>query len=187
MERAIETQRLRLLRLVAGLLVAVGFLSVGPVSRVFSEWACGFVGSVLSRAELASRYLVIVQARRIMAERDIALDFSLHLKRLPLAFDTPEAVSRADCRSRLMALQAVLRDLPRHALRLLRRIKKQSHEACADRARPRPDAPLSTSLHNWHLAESFIERPPDKIERQFDQASTHRYLFPLSPVSGRET
>jgi len=123
-ERALETQRLRLLRMVAGLVVLVGFLSAHPVSRGFSIWTCRFVGSILSRAEAAARYLVIAQARM------------------------------------LKALRAILMDLPRHALRLLRRIEKQSR-VDTHQPSPYPDTRLSTSCHDWRLAGNRIDRPPD--------------------------
>ena len=168
-EQAIETQRRRLLRLVAGLIAAVGFLSVGPVSRSFSVWACGFVGSILSRTEAAVRYLVIAEARGMMAGRGVAFDCSSFTESLSRASDEPEAhPSFADCRARLRALQAVLTDLPRHALRLVRRIEKQNRRAvCADRPLSRPDALLSAFLCTWRLAENRTERPPDKVLMAF--------------------
>jgi len=49
MERALETQRLKLLRVLAGLVLAVAFVSGAPLSRDFSRWARGVVASVLSR------------------------------------------------------------------------------------------------------------------------------------------
>ena len=61
-----------------------------------------YVVSILSRAELAARYLVIAQARLIVARRDIVLDFSSVLEGLPLVLDgDEEAVSAADCNVRL--------------------------------------------------------------------------------------
>jgi len=170
MERAIETQRLRLLRLVAGLFVALGFLSVGPVSRGFLVWVCGFVDSVLSRAEVAARYLMIAQAKQMGGEVDRGRLSEIFTH----DFDRPETgISVADCRARLRALKAVLTDLPRHALRLLRRITNQSQrEVSADQPLPRPGEWLIERLQNWRLARIRIERPPDQIERPFDQAQT---------------
>jgi len=162
-EQAIETQRLRLLRLVVGLVFAVGFLSVGPVSRGFSVWACGFVGSVLSRAELATRYLLVAHAQIIMARRGFGWDGNRFSVPLPCEFEVPAAeMSVADCLARLRALRAVLKDLPRHALRLIRRIEKQLRRVRADRPKPHPDARFSAPLHALRLPESRIERPPDK-------------------------
>jgi len=161
-EQAIETQRLRLLRLVAGLFAVVGFLSVGSVSRSFSIWACGFVDTILSRAELATRYLVIVQARRLAKRYSANSDINRLLARLECASDAPETeLSVANCRARLKALQAVLIDLPRHALRLLRRIGKQSlRDGFADQRVPRRSGCVSTDLCDMWLVDR-IERPPD--------------------------
>jgi len=174
MVREIETQRLRLLRLVAGLAVALGFLSIAPISAGFSVWVCGFVVSTLSRAEVAARYLVVAKARRMMAQRGIALDVNRLLNGLPVAFDASNIEpSVGDCRARLRALQAVLTDLPRHAVRLLRRIEKQHRDACAIRNIPHPDAPVSVSLPTWRLAGERIERPPDFARRAAHLAAQH--------------
>lgn len=164
LERTIETQRLKLLRIVAGLVVLVGFLSVGPISRGFSISLRGFVGSILSRAEAAAQYLVIGQARLIIAGSSNDGDqnrFSETLARVLVADETD--VSLPECRERLKALRAVLMDLPRHAARLLRRIEKRMRRtAGADRISPHPVERLSASLRDWHLATIRIERPPDK-------------------------
>jgi len=161
-EQAIQTQRSRLLRLVAGLLVVLGFLSVGPVSRSFSDWACGYVSSILSRAELAARYLVIAQARRIVVRRGVTVDFRRVLEEC--AFDTREGdLSLSDCIARLRVLQRILRNLSHHALRLIRWIEKRTRAACTDQAMPRPNVPLSASLQNWQLAKTRVERPPDIV------------------------
>ena len=163
MERAIETQRLRLLRLLAGLLVAIGFLSVGPVSRGFSDWACGFVGSVLSRAEAAARCLVIAQARLIAERMGSGIDRSLFS--MPAIHDFSDSdtdVSLSDLHRRLCALRALLSNLPRHALRLLRRIEKRKQGgALTDRRLPRFDPSISAALHPARRAGNRIERPPD--------------------------
>ena len=164
LERGIETQRLKLLRLVAGLVVLLGLLSVGPVSRVFSVSVCAFVGSILSRAEAAAKYLVIAQARLIVARRGMNWDRSRFSDPRARIFVADQIdVSLADCRARLKALRAVLMNLPRHALRLVRRIEQQIRGAAA------PNWPLrsavrrrSVSLCDWRLATRRIERPPDK-------------------------
>ena len=163
LERAIETQRLRLLRLVAGLVVAVEVLSVGPFSRGFSVWFCGFIGSILYRAEVAARYLVIAEARRIAACRGLPVDHSRFS-----VFGSPEFAARetefppSDLGERLRALRAVLLDLPRHARNLVRRTEKQTRRtARTDHPVPQPDTRFSTWLHSWRLAKNRIERPPD--------------------------
>jgi len=161
-ERSLETQRLKLLRIVAGLLFAIGFLSVGPVSRGFSVWVCGCVESVLSRAELAARYLVIAQARLIAAQH--GLDFDVHRFSETLApVDAPLGTepSVAECRARLWALRAVLMNVRRHALRVLRRIEKQVSDSNRV-SPPRFDPCRSSTLCARRRAAVRIERPPDK-------------------------
>ena len=188
MERTIETQRLRLLRLVAGLFVVVGFLSVGPVSRSFSLWARGFIGPILSRAEAAVGYLVIAQARRMAARTGDTADRSRFSVSVAPEFASCERdFSLWDARGRLKVLQAVLTDLPRYALRLLRRIEKQrARGAGASRSVPRPGAHFSALLCDGLLARNRIERPPDKIERQINHACQLRCPSALPPVTGRE-
>ncbi len=163
-ERAIETQRLKLLRLVAGLVVLVGVLSLGPISRGFSISVCRFVGAMLSRAETAAQYLVIAQARLMESRSGSAIGQSRLSESLARAFVVDEkAVSLSDCRERLKALLAVLTHLPRHAARLIRRIEKQMWGfACAERFSPRFNKHRSAMLRAWRLAGPRIERPPDK-------------------------
>jgi len=54
----------------------------------------------------------------------------------------------------------VLMNLPRHALRLLRRIARQTFGAIGPLPRPTPCC--SAPLRGWTLPASRIERPPDK-------------------------
>lgn len=180
LEQAIETQRLRLLRIVAGLVVLIGCLSVGPVSRGFSVWTCRFVGSILSRAEAAARYLVIAQARSMAVRAGTGLrseQISACLARVVM--DDVE-VSASECRQRLKALRAVLTNLPRAALRLLRWIEKQARRAVrSDRVSHNFEGRLSISLHDLQLAGTRIERPPD-LSPNFPS------LFLTSPGTRRE-
>jgi len=162
-----ETQRHRLLRIVAGLVVLVGFLAVGPVSRRFSDWTLGFVGSVLSRAEAAARYLLITEACLIISRNGLDLD----RRRIPeflapvvIVDDDGMDISLTNCQGRLRALRAVLMDLPRYAGRLLRRMEKQVRRTTSgDQASPRPEQNQSALLGRWRLAAKRVERPPDKV------------------------
>jgi len=149
--------------MVAGLIVLVGFLSVGPVSRRFSIWTAEFVGSVLSRAEVAAQYLVIAHAYRIVARNGIDVDRRQISESLCRTFVTDDAgASVSACLRRLRALRVVLMDLPRSARRLLRRIEKQNcgamgvgpFSSCFDTR-------LWASLCDWRLVENRVERPPD--------------------------
>ncbi len=163
-ERAIESQRLKLLRLVAGLVVLVGVLSLGPISRGFSISVCGFVGSVLSRAEIAAQYLVIAQARLIESRSGSAINQSRLSEALAHAFLADERdVSLSECRERLKALLAVLTHLPRHAARLIRRIEKQMRGVISlSWLSPSLEKHPSPALRDRQLAGPRIERPPDK-------------------------
>ncbi len=163
-ERAIETQRLKLLRLVAGLVVLVGVLSLGPISRGFSISVCRFVGAMLSRAETAAQYLVIAQARLMESRSGSAIGQSRLSESLARAFVVDEkAVSLSDCRERLKALLAVLTHLPRHAARLIRRIEKQMRGVISPcRLLFRFEKHPSPALRDRQLAGPRIERPPDK-------------------------
>jgi len=162
-EQAIETQRLRLLRIVAGLIILLGVLSLGPVSRGFSVWTCRFVESILSRAEAAARYLIIAHAYQMIARSGMDLNRKQISESLAREFATDGAdVSLSECQRRLKVLRAVLKDLPRAALRLLRLIEKQSRRAMStDQPSRFPHSRLSTSLHDWRLAGMRIERLPD--------------------------
>ena len=163
-ERTLEAQRLKLFRIVAGLFVVVGVLSVGPVSRGFSVWACGFVGSILSRAEAAARCLVFARANSMIAGSGIELDRSWLSESLARAFAASETeVSLSECRVRLKDLYAVLTDLPRHAVRLIRRAQKHMRRAIrVDQLLPRLDRNHPAPICVWNLTTTRIERPPDK-------------------------
>jgi len=163
-ERTLETQQLKLLRIIAGLAVVLGVLAVGPVSRWFSEWTLGFVGSVLSRAEAAARYLFMTQAYLILRERGVDLDRNQISEALgaELIVDAPD-VSLPECRRRLKTLRALLMDLPRHALHLLRRIEKRYRRAPrSDQNLSRTDMRRSSPLNAWRKTALRVERPPDK-------------------------
>ena len=163
-ERTLETQRLKLLRIVAGLLVVAGFLSVGPISRAFSAWASGFIHSILSRAETAARYLVIARARSMMAGSGRNVDQSRFLEAsAPTSAVDESEVSISALRKRLNALRAVLMDLPRYAARLIHRIYKElrrTDRTCRDL--PCPDLRRPTWPCDGDICASRIERPPDK-------------------------
>jgi len=158
----LETQRLRLLRIVAGLFLALGVLAVAPVSQRFSDWTLGFVGSVLSRIELAVRYMVVTQAC-LMLDR-CGLDVARSQIAMPFVPDSEldtAGVSACECRRRLRAMRSVLMDLPRHALRLLRRIARQM--TCMNKECCRSfEVDLPLPPHHWRLGSRRIERPPDK-------------------------
>jgi len=179
-KRTLETQRHRLLRIVAGLVVVLGVLAVGPVSRRFSDWTLGFVGEILSRAEAAARYLLITQACLMVDDSSFDIDRNRIAEALTpdMAFDET-AVSLSACRHRLNALRALLLDLPRHALPHLRRIAKQMRRR-EEHGRNPAQMPLSASPDDWRLVPLRVERPPDK--RRF---TTPIFTSPRLPGGSR--
>ncbi len=164
-DRTLETQRLKLLRIVAGLVVVVGFLSVGPVSRGFSIWVRELVGAILTRAEAAARCLVIAQAGSMLARSGTDMDRNVFSENLARVFTVDETeVSLTDCGQRLKALRAVLMELPRHAARLIRRIQKHMRRATrAVRVSIDRKLCVCAALDGWLKPDTRIERPPDKV------------------------
>ena len=164
-ERTRETQRLKLLRIVAGLVVVVGFLSVGPVSRGFSIWVRELVGAILTRAEAAARCLVIAQAGSMLARSGTDMDRNVFSENLARVFTLDETeVSLTDFGQRLETLRAVLMNLPRHAARLIHRIQKHMRRATrAVRVSVDPKLCVCAALEGWLKPGTRIERPPDKV------------------------
>jgi len=127
LERALETQRLRLLRVVAGWIAVLRFLSGAPFSVPCSLRQ--FFASLVIRAELAAQYLVTVSVRlqggnsqaRTGPKPDRALGGD----------DVP---SVEDLMRRMAALCDLLENLPRAARRLIR----ASDKGKRSQARPRP-------------------------------------------------
>ena len=170
MERALEVQRHRLLRVLAGLVLAVGFLSAGPVSHAFFKWAREVFSSVLSRAELAAQYLVVVQARLIAERSGESLDLQ---KMIDIAHSNSARVGSEDSvcglRRRLRAVQTLLNNLPRRGQRLLRQIERMLRRAVSGAlslSYPEPQPSFDTA---WRITSARIERPPDK-----------RHLYPMA-------
>ena len=163
MERALEVQRQRLLRVLAGLVLAVGFLSAGPFSQAFSRWARGVFSSVLSRAELASQYLVVVQARLIADRSGAPIDLQMMIDvALRNSVATECEGSVCGLRQRLRAVQTLLNDLPRRGQRLLRQIERMLRRAVSGAltlSYPEPQPSINGAAR---IALARIERPPDK-------------------------
>ena len=123
MEGAIETQRLKLLRLLAGLAVALGFLSTAPVAVGWSRWVRSVVFSVLRRAESAAHSLEFAQAcvdaKKCVGQPQHSLPYD------PAFEADDEPPSLAVLRRRTNALWRILEDFPRHGHRLLRQSAKR--------------------------------------------------------------
>ncbi len=163
MERALEVQRHRLLRVLAGLVLAVRFLSAGPVSHAFSRWAREVLSSVLSRAELAAQYLVVVQARLIAERSGEPVDLQ---RMIDIAHSNSASVVSKDTicglRQRLLAVQTLLNDLPRRGQRLFRRSEGAIRQVVSE-ALSLLCLETQPSLDTaWRIAPARVERPPDK-------------------------
>lgn len=163
-EQGISTQRLRLSRLVTGLLLVVAFSSAAPFSCAYRVWLRRALLSILTRAEYAAQCLVIVQARVLAVQAGVcdrnALIAAAREDLRNFAFSPDEDLpSFRALRRRLKALQAVLADLPRYGLRLLRRLLGAGTGSGRGRfvicTRERPCA--------LRLGGDVLDRPPDKV------------------------
>jgi len=163
-ERGIATERLKLLRLTAGLLLAVVFISAAPFSSACRRHLQDMVFSILTRAEAAVQFLIIAQARVIADGRGLAFD-GMHFLQSAAEpkQDSGEALpTLAALRRRLNALRAVLKNLRRHGLRLLRRVNG-TRAGCGDDVKPLPRR--RGPLRVWPSLTDPIDRPPDKAFR----------------------
>ena len=131
-----------------------------------------FLGSVLSRAELAAQQLVFVSAS--MQARP---GFTW-VRSETLAFDDnnvasssgDDALATKALVRRMRALHALLEDLPRRGRRLLRRQAKRCLRAVADGWRCLGEewfADVAFGRRDESLPARRIERPPDKYSEGF--------------------
>jgi len=159
-ERALEIQRLKLLRVLAGLAAVLSLVSLAPAVSMLPQWARSFVASVLVRAEAAAHNLVIVAACGLLRTRATGLANGVSFPSLPFAALPENGASGDVLLRRITLLRAVLKDLPRHANRMIARMMKSKSE-------PREASPdwnfsagILVMLDAPNLAR--IERPPDK-------------------------
>ncbi len=125
------------------------------------DWGRRYISSVLLRAETAAQCLVFVTARLIFGSRAVAAAVgsapALHSdESVPLA-----GFSIAFLSQRIAVLQAMLKDLPRFARRLIRRCLKQQAEAVGDRTPGAGKVRLADTP-----PDARIDRPPDMIRRR---------------------
>lgn len=159
-EHGIRAQWLKLLRIIAGLLTVVTFVSLVPFSCECRRWVREMVFSVLSRAECAAHHLVIAQARLMAGQQGLSVDperlfHAAATRRSPVAaLPTVRGLW-----VRLRALRALLLDLPRHGDRLLRRALRRLSEQPKTRGFTPIEPPM---LRVWRLAAVRVERPPDR-------------------------
>ena len=159
LERAMEAQRVKLLRLLTGWLAAVVLVSGVSLDLPLPRWVRGFITDLIVRAELAAAYLVRVSAYVQAGDQWIVVgDSSPVLSRISERCDEPPTT--AALVRRIKALRRLLQDLPRHGRRLLRPLDGGEVEAdCAGGFRA-VDCGLENSAHAQWIAPG-IERPPD--------------------------
>ncbi len=175
-ERALETQRDALLRLLAGWLAFFEFVSGGPIALPLPRWARAFFDALLIRAELAAHYLLSASAA-LQAKRgglvfrgcgpERFCDFEGRIAETDGCDDVP---SSEDLRERMIALRGLLKNLHRVAGRLLRkrtgnrmmRTRKAARSVQWTREAKRPRQSLAAK-RGWIAPR--IERPPDKVLR----------------------
>ena len=117
MERALETQRIGLLRILSGLVFALAFVSHLPAVSMVPSWVRSYVTSVLVRAEAAVASLVFVSACVLF---DRAAVFSMDRPSWLSADEHDDDPGIENLLRRITILRAVLADLPRYAKRLVR-------------------------------------------------------------------
>ena len=158
LERTLETQRVRLLRLLAGWIAVLGVLSFGPVALPMPRWVRAFFDRVLIRAELAAQFLMRAIALT-QATSGLVTQTPMARTERRMAVDVPSAQMLL---RRMKALRDVLEDLPRYARRLLR-VWNTAGEAIDFSAPPcliPANGTLAMVSADW--VQPRIERPPDK-------------------------
>ena len=155
MERALETQRAALLRILSGLVFVLALVSQMPVVSLVPRWVCAYASSVLSRAEAAANSLVFVVACVLFGNRAAAVP----MDRPPLVSEAlPENSPSIDgLMRRIAALRAILNDLPRYARRLVKRYTREIVAVSIER----PAMPAVLCLPRQTPTRARIERPPD--------------------------
>ena len=158
-ERAIETQRVKLLRLLTGWVVMLGVLSGGPLALPVPRWVCAIFQALLVRAELGAQYLIQVSAFTQTSGGAIAAVSALR----PPSENSDTVPSAQSLLQRMCALRNVLENLPRHARRMLR-VKRVAGEAFDYAAASSASAvrfALVAVDPDWIVPR--VERPPDKL------------------------
>ncbi len=158
LERALEAQRVRLLRLLTGWFGLVALMSVAPLAVPMPRWFRAFLSDVVTRAELAAHYMVQMSARLQAAEvlPDLRKDAPVASTCNPQG----EVPSTASLLRRMRALRRVLKDLPLAGRRLLWRL-------CPKEAVVRPawnqssDARACSLVPNSNVPK--IEPPPGTL------------------------
>ena len=163
LERALEAQRVKLLRLLTGWFAVVALLSGGPFALPLPRWVRAFLRDMLTRAEYAAQCLVLVSARLQAGDRGVAVQ-NAPVSFLPLLSVQPveDVPSTQILLCRMRALRRLLETLPRHGRRLLRsaRPKKVAGPSAFWR-HPKRGFAAMVAVPQWIAPE--VERPPDRV------------------------
>lgn len=151
MERALETQRTALLRILSGLVFALAVVSHLPAVSMVPQWVRSYVASVLIRAESAAANLVFVTACVLFGPT--AGSPTDHSSRL---FAKGDDKSIENLLRRIAALRAVLEDLPRYARRLVQPRSTKTEMPSQDH----PALNAESVLSKREPCRARLERPP---------------------------
>jgi len=176
-ERALETQRRKLLRLLTGLFAAFEILSVVSVDRELPRWFVSMSYYILCRAESAAQCLVLVQTRLLTRQ---GVDVVAVSQGRDYAKHKPPYGRRLNSqgerlRNQIRALQDVLTNLRDHAVRKMRLDAERHLAALMQGTRSNrivgfqrsADQALRLVPAGHELVLSRVERPPDKVERGY--------------------
>jgi len=161
LERALEMQRVKLLRLLTGWFAVVALITAGPLAVPLPRWVRAVFADLLVRAEFAAQCLVRVSARLQAGERWAVAGASrsafVGLATANCADDIPSTTALL---RRMRALRRLLQDLPRFGRRLLRRLSDDSADAFLESI-PTHESRAPSVAPQWVVPG--IERPPDRL------------------------
>jgi len=158
LKRAIDTQRLRLLRLVTGWVALLGFWSVGPWAVPLPRWARSYFAALLIRAEGAAQNLLQASASMQAGSGFVASAPIRH----PIGAGQGDAPSVPDLLRRMHALRETLENLHRRAWRLLRVPAVSGAAFDWSKLLPPDKTPERWTMTDAVRARARVERPPDK-------------------------
>jgi len=170
LERAMILQRDALLRLLAGLVIAVRVMSFGPLANLVPRWVAAFISSFLDRAEAAAQCLVIATAaksgvRVSCSSKEFARLLANAERVEDAGLDPSDLISSDRLWTRIEALRDVLENLPRHARRLVRCLTQRAEPSRLGLASDTRNTCVSEVIGVHFGYQRFvpkIERPPDK-------------------------
>ena len=159
LERALEAQRVRLLRLLTGWLAVVALMSGGPLALPLPRWLRAFFADLLIRVEFAAQCMVQVSAC-LQAGQSGTVSSLRPMPVLRPAHSVDDVPSVVALLRRMKTLRRLLRDLPRHGRRLLRRCESRRVSRRTSWAGLSRGA-SGFAMPQWIVPE--VERPPDVV------------------------